>query len=144
YRPRRLIDRLVRLRDATCTMPGCRRTAWRCDLDHLVRHPDGPTCPCNLHPLCRRHHRMKHQTTTLATRHPDGITTWRLPTGHLYPRPPAPALPVTTARPVRRAPDQPPTIARDLPDHDTAATGITTLHHQLHPPAPPDPGDPPY
>ncbi|TWG89995.1 hypothetical protein L615_009500000190, partial [Nocardioides sp. J9] len=50
----------VQLRDHTCRFPGCTVSATRCDLDHSVEHArGGPTCPCNLVPLCRRHHRAK-------------------------------------------------------------------------------------
>jgi hypothetical protein len=86
------MDRFVRLRDRHCTAPGCRRSAWNCDLDHARRHPDGPTCPCNLHPLCRRHHRMKHETPTRVERRPDGTTVWTYPTGHVYVVPPTRVL----------------------------------------------------
>jgi hypothetical protein len=50
----------VELRDHTCRAPHCNRRAERCDLDHNVAHgKGGPTCPCNLVALCRRHHRAK-------------------------------------------------------------------------------------
>jgi hypothetical protein len=50
----------VELRDRTCRAPHCNRRAERCDLDHNVAHgKGGPTCPCNLVALCRRHHRAK-------------------------------------------------------------------------------------
>ncbi len=52
--------RRVRLRDNTCRFPGCPQQAAKCDLDHCRAHADGgPTCPCQLVPLCRRHHRAK-------------------------------------------------------------------------------------
>ena len=52
--------RLVAVRDKTCVFPWCTRPARRCDTDHIVPHNrGGPTCPCNLAPLCRRHHRIK-------------------------------------------------------------------------------------
>ncbi len=51
---------IVTLRDKTCVFPWCSRPARRCDKDHSVPHnKGGPTCPCNLAPLCRRHHRIK-------------------------------------------------------------------------------------
>ncbi|WP_418058244.1 DUF222 domain-containing protein [Pimelobacter simplex] len=57
--PDRLRTR-VALRDPTCRFPHCTTPAGRCDLDHALAHADGgPTCPCNLVPLCRRHHRAK-------------------------------------------------------------------------------------
>ena len=51
---------IVSLRDRTCVFPWCTRPARRCDKDHSIPHnKGGPTCPCNLAPLCRRHHRIK-------------------------------------------------------------------------------------
>ena len=32
--------------------------------DHDEAHPEGPTCSCNLGPLCRRHHQVKQQGWT--------------------------------------------------------------------------------
>ncbi|WP_377320638.1 DUF222 domain-containing protein [Pimelobacter simplex] len=70
------------LRDHTCRFPYCTRAAMRCDLDHATPHNrGGPTCPCNLVPLCRRHHRAKthsqwrYQVTTI------GTYLWRSPSG---------------------------------------------------------------
>ncbi|MFJ9313948.1 DUF222 domain-containing protein [Pimelobacter simplex] len=72
----------VELRDHTCRFPYCTRAAMRCDLDHATPHGrGGPTCPCNLVPLCRRHHRAKthstwrYQVTTI------GTYVWRSPSG---------------------------------------------------------------
>ena len=51
--------------DPCCVWPNCSRRAVSCDLDHRVPfdhdRPEhgGPTCPCNIAPLCRRHHRLK-------------------------------------------------------------------------------------
>jgi len=72
----------VELRDHTCRFPYCNRAATRCDLDHATPHGQGgPTCPCNLVPLCRRHHRAKthsqwrYQVTKI------GTYLWRSPAG---------------------------------------------------------------
>ncbi|WP_418064290.1 DUF222 domain-containing protein [Pimelobacter simplex] len=72
----------VELRDHTCRFPYCTRPATRCDLDHARPHGrGGPTCPCNLVPLCRRHHRAKthsqwrYQVTKI------GTYVWRSPAG---------------------------------------------------------------
>jgi hypothetical protein len=47
-------------RDRHCRFPGCTRSATVCDNDHTIpAEQGGPTCPCNLSPLCRRHHRLK-------------------------------------------------------------------------------------
>jgi 5-methylcytosine-specific restriction endonuclease McrA len=50
----------VVLRDHHCVFPHCTKPAERCDLDHVCPHgTGGQTCPCNLAPLCRAHHRLK-------------------------------------------------------------------------------------
>ena len=76
YRPPAALDRFIRTRDPRCTAPGCRAPAHRCDLDHILAYPTGPTCACNLHPLCRRHHRVKHEAGWHVHRDPHGTTTW--------------------------------------------------------------------
>ncbi|QGG42637.1 HNH endonuclease signature motif containing protein [Aeromicrobium yanjiei] len=42
-----------------CQAPGCRVPSGRCDLDHRIAHPVGPTSGDNMGPLCRRHHNLK-------------------------------------------------------------------------------------
>ena len=126
--------RLVRARSPRCTAPGCRIPAARCDLDHVIRHPDGPTCPCNLTPLCRRHHRMKHRATSWRQwqvhRCEAGHTHWTSPLGHhhvvapeplLPPRDPSPGAPPREPfEPLRYPTDRPPGAleARSSPDVD--------------------------
>jgi len=75
--------RFVRARDRRCTFPGCQRTADRCDLDHRrAWEKGGPTCPCNLHPLCRQHHRVKQADGWKVERDPHtGLTRWSTPHG---------------------------------------------------------------
>src|SRR5262245_25504172 len=73
--PAALADQ-VRARDVTCRFPGCRRPAIGCDLDHTRRHPDGPTCPCNLAALCRHHHRLKHHNDWTVVQDEHGVLTW--------------------------------------------------------------------
>ena len=51
YHPSRALQHLIRARSATCTAPGCRRPAARCDLDHTVPWDQGGrTCECGLVP----------------------------------------------------------------------------------------------
>ncbi len=94
YRPRQHHRDIVGTITETCRFPSCRQPTWKCDLDHRTpfdhQHPDngGPTDPCNLDPLCRRHHLMKHHSTWTQQRQPDGTMTWRSPTGHTYTDPP--------------------------------------------------------
>ncbi len=106
YRPPPGMDDYVRSRDLTCTAPGCRIPATRCDLDHVIAydhthpgHHGGPgrTHPNNLRPCCRRHHRLKtHTSWQCHTTHDphDGATpsiVWTSPSGHRW-RVTAPAL----------------------------------------------------
>jgi hypothetical protein len=72
----------VALRDHTCRFPHCGRQARSCDLDHVRPHGrGGPTCPCNLVPLCRRHHRAKtHSEWRYAVLKP-GTYAWMSPNG---------------------------------------------------------------
>ena len=91
-------------RDVTCTFPGCRTPARRCDLDHIKafdhRRPgDAQTTYENLHSLCRHHHLLKTYAGWTVTRDPTTARTdWTAPTGHRYTRPstdfnPDPPLP---------------------------------------------------
>ncbi|GAA4076315.1 DUF222 domain-containing protein [Nocardioides kongjuensis] len=75
----------VALRDHTCRFPHCTRPATRCDIDHAKPHQrGGPTCPCNLVPLCRRHHRAKtHSTWRYDTPMP-ATYVWTSPTGFRF------------------------------------------------------------
>ena len=59
YVPSEGLARLVRAREPHCRMPGCRRAAEWCDLDHMIPWPRGSTSMANLGPLCRRHHVLK-------------------------------------------------------------------------------------
>ncbi len=62
YRPPvALYDKVV-ARDVTCSHPGCPRPAELCDVDHVVPYPLGCTTESNLRAVCRRHHRLKHET----------------------------------------------------------------------------------
>ncbi|GGF45612.1 hypothetical protein GCM10011519_19400 [Marmoricola endophyticus] len=81
---------VVWARDPVCIFPWCDRPARRCDLDHREAfdhdHPadGGPTCPCNLAPLCRRHHRLKtHAGWTCTTIEP-GVHLWTDRYGQSY------------------------------------------------------------
>jgi hypothetical protein len=85
YRPTASQQRFTEVRDRHCRMPGCRRRAGRCDIDHAVAHADGGVTACwNLCCLCRRHHRIKTFATgwhfelladgTLLVRAPSGVS----------------------------------------------------------------------
>jgi hypothetical protein len=90
YVPPASLARHVIVRDQFCTVPGCRRRARSCDLDHRTPWPTGPTTAENLGALCRHHHRMKHAPGWHVTKQPDGTHVWTSPTRHTYRyRPPA-------------------------------------------------------
>ncbi len=84
------LERFVRIRDAMCRFPGCRRQAAGCDLDHTVAYPEGETSAANLHALCRRHHRLKHEAGWQATALPGGRLAWTSPLGAAYTTDPPP------------------------------------------------------
>jgi hypothetical protein len=85
YRIPAAMRRTVQTRDVTCRFPGCRRRATLCDIDHTVaHHKGGPTCPCNLAILCRRHHRLKQRPEWQIIQIWPGVLLWIAPTGHWY------------------------------------------------------------
>jgi Domain of unknown function (DUF222) len=92
YRPPDSLARHVMARDQVCCFPGCRQPAERCDLDHGVPYPHGPTCDANLIPLCRHHHRAKTHGGWRWRRDPDRAVIWTAPTGHEYQVPVQPIL----------------------------------------------------
>ena len=84
YRPNAALAQRVRDRDRTCRFPGCGVAAQRCDLDHVVRYPDGSTSEDNLVCLCRTHHGFKHHAGWILVMDVHGICTWLAPTGRSY------------------------------------------------------------
>jgi len=91
YRPSRRLRHLIKVRNPTCTAPGCRRQAVNCDDDHTIPYGQGGrTCECNLAPLCRRHHRTKQAQGWHLEQPRPGVLRWTAPHGRSY---------VTTAEP---------------------------------------------
>ncbi|TDT75898.1 uncharacterized protein DUF222 [Arthrobacter sp. AG258] len=86
YRLPETLKKWLRLRDTTCTFPGCTNHTPDNDTDHLNPwHHGGTTGTHNLAQLCPRHHRLKHHTTWT----PDPATKnkppgWTSPTGRHY------------------------------------------------------------
>jgi hypothetical protein len=85
YRPSRTLQHQIRARNATCTAPGCGHRAARCDLDHTdPYHQGGRSCPCNLSPLCRHHHRCKQAEGWWLSQPEPGVLVWHTPAGRSY------------------------------------------------------------
>jgi hypothetical protein len=92
YVPSRQLADFVRCRDMTCRFPGCDEPAYRCDLDHTIPYPVGPTCASNLTCLCRKHHLLKTFWGWLDRQLPDGTVIWTAPSGQTYTTRPGSAL----------------------------------------------------
>ena len=85
YQPSRALQHLVKVRNARCTAPGCGQPASRCDLDHTVAWDQGgPTCECDLAPLCRHHHRCKQSQGWKLEQPSPGVLRWKTPAGRTY------------------------------------------------------------
>jgi hypothetical protein len=103
YRVQSRMARYLRIRRPRCEWPGCGARAVRCDLDHDIPYPDGPTCPCNLGPLCRHHHRIKQQGW-IKHRRSDGAVWWLEPSGQSWLSPSPHQPPAAAERPLPRLP----------------------------------------
>nr|NLD40789.1 DUF222 domain-containing protein [Actinomycetales bacterium] len=89
YQPPLGIQIAARLRDRTCSRPGCSADAVIADLDHIEEWEEGgETSLENLAVLCRRCHRLK--SLGAGRIHPltgDGERVWRTSLGRTYGRP---------------------------------------------------------
>lgn len=85
YQVPRPLRHLIQARQRSCSFPGCRRPARRCDLDHTIPFDQGgKTCECNLTPLCRRHHQAKQTDGWRLDQPEPGVLAWTLPHGRSY------------------------------------------------------------
>lgn len=119
YRPSAKLAEFVRLRDLHCRAPECNVPADRCDLDHTIPYPLGPTHASNLKLLCRTNHLMKTFDGWHDVQLPDGTVIWTSPSGRRYVTKPGSTLffpdwDVTTA-------DLPP------PPHAPPSSGLRNL-----------------
>jgi hypothetical protein len=77
-----MLRHLAQVRHATCTGPGCRRPATRCDFEHNIPYEvGGRTCLCNGNPECRFDHRVKQDPRWKAEQLPGGNIRWTTPSG---------------------------------------------------------------
>jgi hypothetical protein len=77
--------RRIEARYPTCVWPGCRMPSVDCDIDH--NHPYGEggcTHDHNLAPICRHHHRIRHQAGWHYQRLNNGDHHWTSPLGRTY------------------------------------------------------------
>jgi hypothetical protein len=80
-----MLRHLTQVRHATCTGPGCRRPAARCDFEHNVPYEaGGRSCLCNGNPKCRHDHRLKQDPRWDAEQLPGGYVRWTAPSGRQY------------------------------------------------------------
>ena len=85
YRPTAEIRAFVEAVDGTCRGPGCTVPAARCDLDHDIPWPHGPTVPTNLTSKHRQHHNLRTHGHWRAERDPDDHAVhWRTAAGRRY------------------------------------------------------------
>jgi hypothetical protein len=84
-RPSRPQRRQIQARHKTCVWPGCRMPSLDCDIDHRTPHGEGGcTHNHNLAPVCRHHHRIRHQAHWNYHRLTDGEHVWTSPLGRTY------------------------------------------------------------
>jgi hypothetical protein len=80
-----MLRHLTEVRHATCTGPGCRRPAGRCDFEHNIPYEaGGRSCLCNGNPKCRHDHRLKQHPRWNAEQLPGGYVRWTAPSGRQY------------------------------------------------------------
>jgi hypothetical protein len=84
YRPSAELAEFVRMRDLYCRAPGCDVPGDRCDLDHTIPYPIGPTHASNIKCLCRTNHLMKTFGGWHDIQLPDGTVIWISPSGRKY------------------------------------------------------------
>jgi hypothetical protein len=80
-----MLRHLTEVRHTTCTGPGCRRPAGRCDFEHNIPYEaGGRSCLCNGNPTCRHDHRAKQHPRWNAEQLPGGYVRWTTPSGRQY------------------------------------------------------------
>ncbi|GAA1478587.1 hypothetical protein GCM10009623_30330 [Nocardioides aestuarii] len=94
------------LRDHHCVFPWCTRPARGCDCDHVrswtTDGTGGPTCTCEIAPLCRSHHRLKTHAAWTYTVIEPGTYLWTSPHGYQFLRDHTGTVDVTPATAGRR------------------------------------------
>ncbi|MGU3503098.1 DUF222 domain-containing protein, partial [Mycobacterium sp. C31M] len=118
YQTSRALTAYLGCRDLTCRWPGCNVPIQRCDTDHTVPWPYGPTHPSNTKGYCRIHHLIKTFHCGPGgwndQQHPDGTITITAPNGRVYTTKPGGSLfypqlatPTADLGPLRAPPPRP-------------------------------------
>jgi hypothetical protein len=74
----------------TCVFPHCNRPASGCEHDHVIPYdhgrPDagGPSCDCNIAPVCRHHHQLKTHAGWTYSVLDTGLWLWSDPHGQQF------------------------------------------------------------
>jgi len=84
YRPSARLAEFVRMRDMFCRAPGCDVPADRCELDHTIPYPFGPTHASNIKCLCPTNHLGKTFDDWQDIQLADGTVIWISPSGQKY------------------------------------------------------------
>ncbi|HWC34876.1 MAG TPA: DUF222 domain-containing protein [Mycobacteriales bacterium] len=85
YKPSRLLRDLVKATQPRCSMIGCSRPAYQCEMDHRLEHNrGGDTNPQNLQPLCKLHHQLKTKQRWKVGINADGEQEWTSYLGFRY------------------------------------------------------------
>ncbi|PPL20208.1 HNH endonuclease signature motif containing protein [Microterricola pindariensis] len=105
YRLSASMRRWILYRDETCRFPGCTRKAERSETDHTRAWENGGlTVEANLAVLCKKHHRLKHNSRWRVEQTGNGTLNWRSPGGREY---------TTTPSRMQHAPPQSPRVSTD-------------------------------
>lgn len=120
----------VTTREPQCVFPSCTRRADKADLDHIVPWEEGgPTCACNLAPLCRRHHRAKTHGGWSYVMVTPGTYLWYSPSGVTWLVDGVGTYAVPTVGQV--CSHEPGTRLREPPEWDEPPDDPTDHHEQL-------------
>lgn len=108
YRPKDATIRRSDLVAQGCVFPHCTRAAAACDHDHVVPYDHhepangGPSCDCNIAPLCRHHHQLKTHAGWGYSVLDTGLWLWSDPHGQQFVRDRTGTTDVTTSRQCRQ------------------------------------------
>jgi hypothetical protein len=119
------LRRWLLYRDQICRFPGCTRRAERSEIDHTRPFErDGLSEEGNLAVLCKKHHRLKHNSRWRVQQLGQGVLRWVSPAGRSYLTHPA-AL--SSRRPPPGSPVEPPPPAEPLPPVEPVETPTNYL-----------------